>query len=76
MGSVRNDYRISAERIAVLIAEEKYAESVSHVSNGRVVKGYPGNCPFLKHNREVYLKIEKEKADALRKEEAEGKVSG
>ena len=49
--------------------EAKYSESIFHVVNGAVVSGYSDNCPFLKHNREVYLKAKKEKADALRKEE-------
>jgi len=48
-----------------LKAEQKYDENISYVSNGQVFPGYPGNCPFLKHNREKYLK---EKEDALRKE--------
>jgi hypothetical protein len=45
--------------------EEKYSED----------KEYPGNCPFLRHNQEEYLK-EKE-SDGMRKEEkAEGKING
>lgn len=77
VGGIFDDCGLPAKRIAVLIAEEKYAESVFYVSDGQVVKGYAGNCPFLKHNREKYLKAKKEKEDALReKEKTEGKVVG
>jgi hypothetical protein len=47
--------------------EQKYADSITHVANGVVVSGYPGNCPFLRHNREEYQK-EKE-VDAVREKE-------
>jgi len=56
--------------------EDKYAESISYVSQGQVISGYPGNCPFLRHNREIYLKKQKEIVDALREEEAKGKIDG
>lgn len=73
MGGYCNDCGISAKRASIVIPEEKYAESITHVVNGMVVKGYPGNCPFLRHNRKVYLKEKKEKEDALReKEETKG----
>lgn len=51
----------------VVKPEQKYAENITHVANGVVVSGYPGNCPFLRHNREEYQK-EKE-ADAVREKE-------
>lgn len=46
--------------------DKKYAEN----------KTWAGNCPFLRHNREKYIEVKKEKADALRKEEeTKGKIN-
>ena len=54
--------------------EDKYTEGITHVSNGKIEPGYAGNCPFLRHNREKYLEVKKEKTDALReKEKPKGK---
>ena len=43
-----------------MTAEQKYHESTE----------YNGNEPFLRHNKIKYLKLKKEMADALQKEEA------
>jgi hypothetical protein len=77
VGGIHNDCLISTERIAVLKPEDKYTEGITHVSNGKIEPGYAGNCPFLRHNREKYLEVKKEKTDALReKEKTEGEVGG